>query len=233
MELLNKDNAKKLVKPSILAALSQVPIASAFSTFYSEFVNSNWQERVEKTQEELINKFSKLEEDFETKIKSKENFSSILGTAYQSALTDVDVNKIPIYINSLINIIDNESIDNSKVHIFLNIIKEFTVLHIETLEYFSTSHPDTYDIRMDLCRTNMPTYEEKVASIIEQTNKNLTKDLNLLNKVIFDLHNSGLIEISQLSDIKFNGFGRQQIPKFITTFGEELLKLIKEPDNKL
>ena len=101
------------------------------------------------------------------------------------------------------------------------------------MTYFSESHPDTYDIKMELCRASMPTYEEKVANIIEHTNKNLTKDLNLLNKVIFDLHNSGLLEISQLSDIKFNGFGRQQIPKFITTFGEELLNLIKEPDNKI
>lgn len=229
MEILNKENAQKLVKPSILAILSQVPVASAFSTFYSEFVNSSWQERVEKTQEELFSKLSKLDDNFANKMKERTNFASLLSTTYQSALKDINEDKIPLYINSLINAIDNEDLDNTKIHIFLNFLSDFTLLHIETLKYFHVEHHYNYDISMDLNRFRPVTYEEKAISIIQQDNPKIVKDIDLLNTVIGDLYAKGVLNISSLTNMKFETFAtRTPLPKHTTILGDSFLQFIND-----
>lgn len=228
MELLNKEQAQKLVKPSILALLSQVPVASAFSTFYSEFVNSSWQERVEKTQAELIQRLSKLDETFESKLRERSNFASLLGTAYQSALKDIDEDKIPLYINSLINAIDNETLDNTKIHIYLNFLSDFTLLHIKTLEYFSDRHDYIYDIRQDMCLMRQRTHEEVIASLIQQSHAELVNDIDLFDTVINDLYTKGLLDLRGLSSINIETFGSQKpIMKHTTSLGDSFLHFIE------
>ena len=86
-------NIKKIGKAGALALLSQIPIASAFSTFVNEFVNSQWQERIELWQKEVINKFSILDEKMQEIIEHQKNFASILATAQQNALTDIEEGK--------------------------------------------------------------------------------------------------------------------------------------------
>lgn len=228
MELVNKEKATKLIKPGILAALSQVPIISAFSTFYSEFVSSNWQERTEKTQEELINKFSKLDEQFEEKIRERSNFASLLGTAYQSALTDIEENKIPLYINSLINAIKNEDIDNTKVHIFLNFLKDFTLLHIQILTFFKAVHCGDYQLSLN--SFGMVSKRELNADIIKTARPELIQDIDLFETIMDDLYSKNLITLNNLASIDTNYLRQGQgiYSKFTTPLGDEFLEFIDE-----
>lgn len=50
------------------------------------------------------------------------------------------------YAKALINAIKNEDLDNTKKHIFLNMLRDFTRLHIEILKFFrdiEKSHKDS------------------------------------------------------------------------------------------
>ena len=227
MELINKEQAKKILKPAILATLSQVPVVSAFSTLYAEFVNSNWQEKQEKVQSEIINKFSQLDEQFEQKIRKRSNFASILGTVYQGALTDIDENKIPLYVSSLINAINNENIDNTKIHIFFNFLKEFTLLHIKTLKFLAAIKGNNKPHELDSFA--IKSREELIAERIGHTAPEIIKDINLLNNVINDLYIKGLLRISNLSGISLDSFNNPNkiYSKFTTELGDEFLNFIR------
>lgn len=229
MQLINKEEATKLIKPGILAALSQVPIVSAFSTFYSEFVNSNWQEKEEKVQAEIIDKFSKLDEQFESKIRERTNFASLLGSTYQAALKDIDENKIPLYVNSLINAINDENIDNTKVHIFLNFLKDFTILHIKALSYFNKQHNfNNYNPMQSMCRERPQTREEYIITLIETDTKEFSNHTELLETILNDLYTKGLIQIAGLGKIEVPQMGEKRIPKYSTFLGSEFLSFIEE-----
>lgn len=84
-------NIKRLTLSGLKAILSTLPVASAFTTFVDEYINSNWQDRIEKTQTEILNRLSKLDEKFEERLRNNPNIASILATIYQSALSDIDI----------------------------------------------------------------------------------------------------------------------------------------------
>ena len=72
---------KEIGKMGALALLSQMPVVSAFSKFFEDYVNSNWQKRIELWKEETIKRLSKLDQDMEQKIRDMSNFANILATA--------------------------------------------------------------------------------------------------------------------------------------------------------
>ncbi|WP_242349377.1 hypothetical protein [Mucispirillum schaedleri] len=49
---------------------------------------------------------------------------------------DIDENKIELYKKILINTINNEHINNSKTHIFLNYLRNFSIMHIKSITVF-------------------------------------------------------------------------------------------------
>lgn len=228
-----KKNSKKTLKALAIAALNLHPVSASFTTFFNEFVNSSWQERIEKTQEELFKKFTELDEEFENKIKERKNFASLLATAYQSALSDVEQDKIPLYINSLINAINNENIDNTKIHIFMNFLKDFTLLHVKVLKFFSSVQCKNTGLELNCFRPQ--TNEERNASIIRSTRPELISDINLFNVIMNDLYTKKLLQIKKLSDITPNNLQQEQgiSVKFTTVLGDEFLTFIKEHDKKV
>lgn len=107
-------------------------------TFYEEFVNHSWQNRREKWEEEFSERIRDLENDIDIeKIKSIPNFASILASAQQGAMTDIEEDKVGLYANFVINLIKKEDPDNTKTHIFLNILSKYSLAHIESLRYFN------------------------------------------------------------------------------------------------
>ena len=139
----------KIGKNVALAVLSQIPVVSAFSKFCEDFVQDGWQERIDLWKEEVTKRLAQLNTEMEQKIRETSNFASILATAQRGALEDIEEDKVALYANAVINSIKNENIDDTKKHIFLNMLRDFTKLHIEMLKFFrdieekvKAAHPD-------------------------------------------------------------------------------------------
>lgn len=223
---LDTSNIKKnLAIAGVKTALSAIPYVSFFATFCNEFINSNWQDRIEKTQKEMFERLTKLDEEFEEKLRNKPNISSVVGSIYQSALSDIEEDKIPLYINSLINAINNENLDNTKLHIFINYLKEISLMHVLALTYFSQQHYDNTTPQMNAFR--MPTQEEHIARIIGEISPELVKDINIFDTIINDLNRKGLIKIARLRDLEVSSIYKL-IPKQTTSLGDEFIKFFEE-----
>lgn len=50
-----KNEISKIGKNATLAVLSQLPIISAFSKFFEDFVQDTWQERIDLWKETVVN----------------------------------------------------------------------------------------------------------------------------------------------------------------------------------
>lgn len=110
------NDMKKIGKNAALALLSQIPVASAFSKFFEDFVQDGWQERIDLWKEEVIKRLSQLDAEMEQKIRETTNFANILASAQREALEDIEEHKVALYANAVINAIQNESIDDTKKH---------------------------------------------------------------------------------------------------------------------
>lgn len=207
-------------KSAILAVLSQIPVASAFSTFCTEFVNSQWQERIENWQKEVIDKFSKLDEDMELKIKQTSNFANILATAQQNAMKDIEEDKIKFYVASTINSIKNENFDNIKVHIFLNTLSNFTILHIKTLEYFQNPHESHF--KPETNQFSIQKSTDRIKIHLRQDCPEIIKNEGLLRIIIKDLYQAQMLKVQSIDDIIIS----HTIDKQTTYLADEFLYFI-------
>lgn len=203
---------KKLGKNAVLAILSQVPIASAFSKFFEDFVQDNWQERIDLWKKEVVKQLSKLDSNFEQKIRDASNFASILASAQKGALEDIEEDKVTLYANVVINAIKNEKLDDAKKHIFLNILRDCTLFHIEVLKDISKSKGQKvfpayggFTVENPLVDELRRKYEDK--DMLEAILKNLSE--------------------YHLTYTSLNKMGQTQ-PTTITNLGKEFLAFIEE-----
>lgn len=220
-------NIKRLTLSGVKAILSTLPVASAFTTFVDEYINSNWQDRIEKTQTEILNRLSKLDEKFEERLRNNPNIASILATIYQSALSDIEEDKIALYVNSLVNAINNENIGNTKLHIFINYLKEISLMHIKILKYFKSNHSEESSIPLN--SLGMPSREEVIARVIGQTEPSIVEDLDLLDSIIGDLNRKGLLRITKLAEL--HGNISKVIMKQTTPLGDEFINFFQNNEN--
>ena len=133
------------------APLILTPVGAALLSLANECFNSTAQTRQDKWNEEIVTKISNLSEDFEEKFNTCSNFASILATAQRGALEDIEEDKVGLYANAVINSIKNEDIDNTKIHIFLNMLRKYSKLHLGILQKFSpTSGNNIYEILKDI-----------------------------------------------------------------------------------
>ena len=58
-------------------------------------------------------------------------------------MSDIEEDKVGLYANAVINSIKNENIDNTKTHIFLNILKELSYLHLQVLKEIQSFVPSS------------------------------------------------------------------------------------------
>ena len=229
---METNTTKKILKSLTVAGLSQVPIVSAFATFVEEYANLSWQERIEETQKTILEKVAEQDKQFEERIRSKSNFASILGTAYQSALTDVEKDKVPLYANAFINAISKETMGDAKIHIFLNSLRDFSILHIKVLRYFSSRHMETYSIQQHMNSFRMPSYDDMLVDMIRQANPEIVQDEYLFSTVMNDLHAKKLIKVPSLSELHTMGLTADKtINKMTTQLGDAFLEFIKDNSN--
>lgn len=126
------------------AVMHSNPITGLVQTIYDEYASRQWQQRREKWEEVFEEKLKDIQNDVDfQKIMSIPNFAQILANAAQGAMSDIEEDKVGLYVNTVINTIKNEDINNTKTHIFLNLLRDCTLLHIEILTEISKAKPPT------------------------------------------------------------------------------------------
>ena len=101
------------------AVIHTNPITGFVQTIYDEYASRQWQQRREKWEEVFEEKLKDIQNDVDfQKIISIPNFAQILANATQGAMSDIEEDKVGLYVNTVINTIKNEDINNTKTHIF-------------------------------------------------------------------------------------------------------------------
>lgn len=126
---------KRVLKSLPMAAVAGIPwVGSSIVKIVDDVFNEQAKERIEMFQNEMIEKYSKLDDSFEDKIRNYSNFASLIGTARRDACLDIEKDKVKIYVSATINAVQNESFTDVKTHMLLNLLRDFTTLHIEILK---------------------------------------------------------------------------------------------------
>lgn len=135
---MDKKEAKEIVKALTFSALSLVlsPIGTALLTLANECFNSSAKIRQEEWMEAIAKRIDEQDEAFAEKIRNTQNFASLFANAQNGALTDIEADKVGLYANAFINAIKNEKMEDTKKHIFLNMLREFTLAHLKILHLF-------------------------------------------------------------------------------------------------
>lgn len=215
---MNK-NVSKIGKNATLAILSQIPVVSAFSKFCEDFVQDNWQERIDLWKEDVVKRLSQLDTETEQKIRETSNFSSLLASAQRGALEDIEEDKVALYVNAVVNSIKKEDIDDTKKHIFLNMLRDFTLLHIEALKFFSQPHQQAASFQHQVTLSQRTMYD-----IIVEMEPKLDGGEAILDAVLQDLKTKSMLLIDRVDNIHMS-FG---INKLTTDLGDEFIDFISE-----
>lgn len=201
------------------APLVLTPVGAALLSLANECFNSTAQTRQDKWNEEIVTKISELSEDFEEKFNMCSNFASILATAQRGALEDIEEDKVGLYANAVINSIKNEDIDNTKTHIFLNMLRDFTKLHIEVLQELALLdngiHPNLRHGR-----------DSYIKQRIREKNPQLIEDIGMFRLTALELQQKGLCVVTVI-DMADNSDYDNVIT---TSLGQEFLQFISEQE---
>jgi hypothetical protein len=211
------------------APLILTPVGAALLSLANECFNSTAQTRQDKWNEEIVTKISNLSEDFEEKFNTCSNFASILATAQRGALEDIEEDKVGLYANAVINSIKNEDIDNTKIHIFLNMLRKYSKLHLGILQKFSpTSGNNIYEILKDIfCkRSNYHDndLDTQIKAIFHQKDKFNPVEYTIVN----ELYNDNLFSV-QVSPEHIS-YKESNLDIQITPLGQEFLQFIAEQE---
>lgn len=198
------------------AIMQSNPLTGFFQTFYDEFASRQWQQRRNKWEEIFEEKLQNIKDEIDlTKIECIPNFAQILLCAGQGAMSDIEENKVILYVNTVINSIKHENIDDTKKHIFLNTLRDFTLLHIKILKYINCHQAIT------TCK------QESLENINTCILDNLKSNYNesLLKIILLDLINLNFINYDTIVDANI---GTTYYPKSLSPLGREFLVFINE-----
>ena len=188
------------------------PITGYVQTIYDEYASRQWQQRREKWEEVFEEKLKDIQNDVDfQKIMSIPNFAQILANAAQGAMSDIEEDKVGLYVNTVINTIKNEDINNTKTHIFLNLLRDCTLLHIEILTEISKAKPPT-------------SYNNSASNLLMDLRMKY-KDDEFLEAILKNLSENHLIYTA----LKTIG---PTAPTILTDLGKEFLQFISEQDIK-
>ena len=202
------------------AVMNSNPITGFVQTIYDEYASRQWQQRREKWEEVLEEKLKDIQNDVDfLKINSIPNFAQILANATQGAMSDIEEDKVGLYANTVINSIKNEEIDNTKTHIFLNMLRDFTKLHIEVLQELALLdngiHPNLRHGR-----------DSYIKQRIREKNPQLIEDIGMFRLTALELQQKGLCVVTVI-DMADNSDYDNVIT---TSLGQEFLQFIAEQE---
>ncbi len=203
------------------AVMNSNPITGFVQTIYDEYASRQWQQRREKWEEVFEEKLKDIQNDVDfLKINSIPNFAQILANATQGAMSDIEEDKVGLYANAVINSIKSENIDNTKTHIFLNMLRDFTKLHIEVLQELALLdngiHPNLRHGR-----------DSYIKQRIREKNPQLIEDIGMFRLTALELQQKGLCVVTVI-DMADNSDYDNVIT---TSLGQEFLQFIAEQEN--
>lgn len=221
---MDKKEAKEIVKVLALSGLPLVlsSIGTALLTLANECFNSSAKTRQDEWMKTLAKQIDEQNEAFAEKIKNAQNFASLFANAQNGALTDIESGKVGLYANAFINAIKNENMEDTKKHIFLNMLREFTKLHIEILRFFSKRHSQKGEPQRQVYQ-NLRTNKD----IISEIDPIFKENRELIPVILVDLKNRSFIQSDNI-DRFIDSFGT--VEKQTTSFGDEFLAFISEQE---
>lgn len=174
---MNKEEGKEIVKAFALAGLPLVLplIGTALLTLANECFNSSAKMRQDEWMKTLAEQIDKQDKSFAEKIKNTQNFASLFVNAQNGALTDVESGKIGLYANAFINAIKNERMEDTKKHLFLNMLREFTSAHLKILHLFYDEPSTERFMTLHVVSNHVKIYEENNEDFIHSLLSDLMK----------------------------------------------------------
>lgn len=223
-----KDEILETLKSLAVAGLPLVlpPHGVALLTLANECFNSSGKLRQDKWNAEIASRIANLNAEMEQKIRETSNFASILASAQRGALEDMEEDKVSLYANVVINAIKNEDYQNSKMHIFLNLLRELTIKHIDLLKYLQNPI-----LNAELPDNTQGYTERSVKSDLVTRCPWLSDDTELLNKIMKDLYNQGLGVLESLNVGRIYYSSSRSAQCYTTKLGKEFLAFIAEQEN--
>ncbi len=219
---MDKKEAKEIVKVLALSGLPLVlsPIGTALLTLANECFNSSAKTRQDEWMKTLAKRIDEQNESFAEKIKNAQNFASLFANAQNGALTDIESDKVGLYANAFINAIKNEKMEDTKKHIFLNMLREFTVLHIRILDSLKRFEDEKINGRTFSAVDNKPAFFDNVSP-------NIKNDV-FFRPIIKNFYDNELVYADRSLDLNI---GLDEItPTRLTPLGQEFLAFISEQD---
>lgn len=208
------------------AVMNSNPITGFVQTIYDEYASRQWQQRREKWEEVFEEKLKDIQNDVDfLKINSIPNFAQILANATQGAMSDIEEDKVGLYANAVINSIKNENIDNTKTHIFLNILKELSYLHLQVLKEIQSFVPSSS------FEMNQFEISDTKSSLLKQINQKFNNN-SLIPIIIKNLFEKNLIEVERNIEMEIRGKVRKEeyLPQSLSPLGQEFLQFISEQE---
>lgn len=219
---MDKKEAKEIVKVLALSGLPLVlsPIGTALLTLANECFNSSAKTRQDEWMKTLAKRIDEQNESFAEKIKNAQNFASLFANAQNGALTDIESDKVGLYANAFINAIKNEKMEDTKKHIFLNMLREFTILHIRILDSLKRFEDEKINGRTFSAVDNKPSFFDNVSPDI--------KNDVFFRPIIKIFYDNELVYADRSLDLNI---GLDEItPTRLTPLGQEFLSFISEQD---
>lgn len=219
---MDKKEAKEIVKVLALSGLPLVlsPIGTALLTLANECFNSSAKTRQDEWMKTLAKRIDEQNESFAEKIRNTQNFASLFANAQNGALTDIESDKVGLYANAFINAIKNENMEDTKKHIFLNMLRDFTVLHIRILDSLKQFEDEKINGRTFSAVDNKQAFFDNVSPDI--------KNDVFFRPIIKTFYDNGLIYADRSFDLNI---GLDEInPTRLTPLGQEFLLFISEQE---
>lgn len=189
---------------ALLSATQFAPICS----FFSNLAMIQWRLRREIWEAEFTKRLDLLEN-----IKNIPDSVSIFASYFQASMLDVEDDKVKNYVNAAVNSILNEDVTKTKIHIFLNILRDFTVAHIMLLEHILQLESEG--------KTSNEPFEEGTFP------NEVTKELR--DNLLEDLYYYKLVDIRNSNERQFDlAITAKTFPKYVTKLGKEFLDFISE-----
>lgn len=219
---MDKKEAKEIVKVLALSGLPLVlsPIGTALLTLANECFNSSAKTRQDEWMKTLAKRIDEQDEAFAEKIKNAQNFASLFANAQNGALTDIESDKVGLYANAFINAIKNENMEDTKKHIFLNMLRDFTVLHIRILDSLKQFEDEKINGRTFSAVDNKQAFFDNISPDI--------KNDVFFRPIIKTFYDNVLIYADRSVD---SNIGLDEIsPTRLTPLGQEFLLFISEQE---
>lgn len=216
----------------VKAIIQTNPITGFVQTIYDEFAACQWQQRREKWEETFERKLQDIKDDVDfQKITSISNFAQILANATQGAMSDIEEDKVGLYANTVINAIKNENIDNTKTHIFLNMLRKYSKMHIDILKECLVTHCSTVDTILDdiFCKRTNYVPENKIHPIRLIDRRFHTLDMRY--QIIAELYNDNLFDV-YIDNSRIHPHASSGINKELSSLAVEFLAFITEQEAK-